>query len=91
MSLAWGQHRWSEGAGTVLWGKDAATYEEERAQAARPENRLFFEGEHCSSTPAWIDGAVESAINAVREIQLRKTGTHLAPAMDRQVAKGICG
>lgn len=91
VSLAWGQHRWSEGAGTVRWGNDAATYEEERAQAARPENRLFFAGEHCSSTPAWIDGAVESAINAVREIQLHKTRTRLAPAMGRQVAKGIFG
>jgi len=90
MSLAWGQYRWSEGAGTVLWGKDAATYEEERAQAARPENRLFFAGEHCSSTPAWIEGAIESAVHAVREIQLHKTRTRLAPAMGRQVSKGMC-
>ena len=81
VSLAWGQHRWSEGAGTVLWGKDAATYEEERAQAARPENRLFFAGEHCSSTPAWIEGAIESAVNAVREIQLHKSRARLALAM----------
>ena len=91
VSLAWGQHRWSEGAGTVLWGKDAATYEEERVQAARPENRLFFAGEHCSSTPAWIDGAIESAVNAVREIQFHQPRTRLAPTMGRQVAKGICG
>lgn len=81
VSLAWGQHQWSEGAGTVLWGKDTATYEEERVQAARPENRLFFAGEHCSSTPAWIDGAIESAVNAVREIQLHKSRTRLVPAM----------
>ena len=83
VSLAWGQHQWSEGAGTVLWGKDTATYEEERVQAARPENRLFFAGEHCSSTPAWIDGAIESAVNAVREIQLHKSRTRLVPAMGR--------
>jgi monoamine oxidase len=75
VSLAWGQHQWSEGAGAVLWGKDATTYDEERVQAALPENRLFFAGEHCSSTPAWIDGAIESAINAVREIQLHKSRT----------------
>jgi monoamine oxidase len=91
VSLAWGQHPWSEGAGAVLWGKDAATYEEERVQAARPESRLFFAGEHCSSTPAWIDGSIESAVNAVREIQLHRTRPRLAPAMGRQVAKGICG
>jgi monoamine oxidase len=83
VSLAWGQHQWSEGAGAVLWGKDAATYEEERAQAARPENRLFFAGEHCSATPAWIDGAIESAVNAVREIQLHKPRTRLISAIGR--------
>jgi monoamine oxidase len=78
VSLPWGQHRWSEGAGTVRWGKDADTYEEELAQAACPENRLFFAGEHCSSTPAWIEGAIESAVQAVREIQFHQPRTHLA-------------
>jgi len=83
VSLAWGQHWWSEGAGTVRWGKDAAACEEERVRAARPENRLFFAGEHCSSTPAWIEGAIESAVNAVREIQLHKPRTSLASAAGR--------
>lgn len=91
VSLAWGQNWWSEGAGTVRWGKDAATSEEERAQAARPENRLFFAGEHCSSKPAWIDGAIESAVNAVCEIQLHTPRPRLVSAMGRQVAEGICG
>jgi monoamine oxidase len=80
VSLAWGQNWWSEGAGTIRWGKDAITCEEERAEAARPENRLFFAGEHCSSTPAWIEGAIESAVNAVREIQLHKPRTLLLSA-----------
>ncbi|MBV9011513.1 MAG: FAD-dependent oxidoreductase [Pseudonocardiales bacterium] len=80
VSLAWGQNWWSEGAGTIRWGKDAITCEEERAEAARPENRLFFAGEHCSSTPAWIEGAIESAVNAVREIQLYKPRTLLLSA-----------
>ncbi len=83
VSFAWGQHRWSAGAGSVLWGKDAATYEEERVQAARPENRLFFAGEHCSSTPAWIEGAIESAVHAVREIQFHQPRTRLASATGR--------
>lgn len=91
VSLAWGQYWWSDGAAAVRWGKDAAACEEERVQAACPENRLFFAGEHCSSTPAWIDGAIESAVNAVREIQLHKPRTRLAPATDRQVSKGVCG
>lgn len=91
VSLAWGQHQWSEGAGAVRWGKDAEASEEERVQAARPENRLFFAGEHCSSTPAWIDGAIESAVNAVCEIQLHKPRPRLVSAAGRQVAEGICG
>jgi monoamine oxidase len=80
VSLAWGRNWWSEGAGAIRWGKDAITCEEERAEAARPENRLFFAGEHCSSTPAWIEGAIESAINAVRGIQWYKPRTLLASA-----------
>jgi monoamine oxidase len=80
VSFAWGQHWWSEGAGTVRWGKDTSVCEEERAHAAAPENHLFFAGEHCSSTPAWIEGAIESAVNAVHEIQLHKPRTRLVSA-----------
>jgi monoamine oxidase len=69
VSQAWGQHRWSDGAGVTRWGKDKAACEEERERAARPEGRLFFAGEHCSSTTAWIDGAIESAFGAVRAIE----------------------
>ena len=80
VSFAWGQRWWSAGAGAVRWGKDAITCEEERACAAQPENNLFFAGEHCSSTPAWIEGAIESAVNAVHEIQLHKSRTRLVSA-----------
>jgi monoamine oxidase len=80
VSLAWRQNWWNEGAGTVRWGKDTITCEEEQVQAAQPENRLFFAGEHCSSTPAWIEGAIESAINVVHEIQFYKPRTRLASA-----------
>lgn len=80
VSFAWGQNWWSEGAGAVRWGKDTTTSEEERAQAAQPENNLFFAGEHCSSTPAWIEGAIESAVTAVREINLHKPRTCPASA-----------
>ncbi|SDJ22070.1 flavin monoamine oxidase family protein [Nonomuraea jiangxiensis] len=69
-SLAWGQHRWSEGAGVTRWGMSVAASEEQRSRAARPQGRLFFAGEHCSSTPAWIDGAIESALEAVGQIRL---------------------
>lgn len=68
-SRAWGQCRWSDGAGVTRWGKDVAACEDERERAARPEGRLYFAGEHCSSTTAWIDGAIESALAAVRAIE----------------------
>ncbi|KWX00852.1 Tryptophan 2-monooxygenase [Carbonactinospora thermoautotrophica] len=80
VSLAWGQHRWSCGGGVTRWGKDAAACEEERALAARPEKRLFFAGEHCSSTTAWMEGAIESAIHAVREITRDEPRTPVAVA-----------
>nr|AHE14776.1 EspO-like indole-3-pyruvic acid imine synthase [uncultured bacterium] len=68
VSVAWGQYRWSGGGCSVRWGLDAAAGEEMRRRVAEPEGHLFFAGEHCSSTPAWIDGAVESAREAVAGI-----------------------
>lgn len=39
----------------------------------RPEGRILFAGEHCSLYHAWIQGALESGLNAARAI-------HEAPA-----------
>ncbi|RLV10264.1 amine oxidase [Streptomyces griseocarneus] len=66
-SAAWGTEPWSVGCAT-RWGKDAAACEEERLRAARPAHRLFFAGEHCSTAPAWIEGAIESAQRAVADL-----------------------
>jgi tryptophan oxidase StaO len=66
---AWGLHRWSLGAATIRWGQEAALCEAERREAARPQKGLFFAGEHCSSKPAWIEGAIESAIDVAHEIE----------------------
>ncbi|MDQ4120007.1 MAG: FAD-dependent oxidoreductase [Acidobacteriota bacterium] len=35
----------------------------------KPENRIFFAGEHASFHPSWMQGALESAIRVVQEIQ----------------------
>jgi len=78
VSQAWGQYRWSYGGGVTRWGKDAAAIEEERELAARPEGHLFFAGEHCSSTTAWIDGAIEGALNAVETISSHQPQTRVA-------------
>jgi hypothetical protein len=79
-SAAWGQHRWTRGGCSVRWGKDDAACEQERMRVARPQGTLFFAGEHCSSTPAWIDGAIESAVNAVSQLMLHDTRPRTAQA-----------
>ncbi|MBH1938225.1 FAD-dependent oxidoreductase [Streptomyces sp. AV19] len=66
-SAAWGHSRGSVGCAT-RWGKSAAACEEERRRAARPVGRLFFAGEHCSDAPAWIEGAIASALDAVNRL-----------------------
>jgi monoamine oxidase len=81
-SVAWGQHRWTGGGCSVRWGKDAAASEEERMRLARPEHTLLFAGEHCSSTPAWINGAIESAVVAVRQLVRHDGGTEAAEAVE---------
>ncbi|MFE9423174.1 flavin monoamine oxidase family protein [Kitasatospora sp. NPDC006697] len=73
----WGSEPSTRGAAAVRWGKDAEACEEERERMARPQGRLFFAGEHCSGHPAWIEGAVESAQQAVRQIH-----RYPAPALD---------
>lgn len=72
----WGARRWSWGAATVRWGQEAALREAERREAARRQKGLFFAGEHCSSKPAWIEGAIESAIDAAHEIEWYEPRAH---------------
>uniref|UniRef100_A0A0C1RJ11 Amine oxidase domain-containing protein n=1 Tax=Tolypothrix bouteillei VB521301 TaxID=1479485 RepID=A0A0C1RJ11_9CYAN len=36
--------------------------------AQRPQNTLFFAGEHCSRFPAWLQGSIESSLEAVLDI-----------------------
>ncbi|MEV0391395.1 FAD-dependent oxidoreductase [Nonomuraea sp. NPDC050643] len=71
VGYAWGRHRWSLGAATIRWGQDARTREEQQWAAARPQGRLFFAGEHCSSMPAWIEGAIESVSDVLRDMESR--------------------
>jgi monoamine oxidase len=70
----WADAPSSLGAAAVRWGKDMSTCESERRSAARRQGRLFFAGEHCSTYPAWIEGAIESADNAVRAIAMHEPG-----------------
>ena len=64
----WGEDKWSRGAATVRWRQSQELREAQRQAAARRQGSLFFAGEHCSTMPAWIEGAIESAVDAVHEI-----------------------
>ncbi|GHF26706.1 flavin monoamine oxidase [Streptomyces mashuensis] len=68
VSVAWDRAPWAWGGCTTRWGKGPEQCEEEIRRASRPCGRMFFAGEHCSSAPAWIEGAVESALRAVEEV-----------------------
>ena len=71
-SIAWGNYEWSGGGCAVHWqdaGQNTAGY----LEAGRRQNNLFFAGEHCSKYPAWLQGSIESALEAVYDIVSDKT------------------
>ena len=62
-SWSWDHHRWSGGA--FAWfmpGQHSALFKD----VVAPEGRIYFAGEHASLTHTWIQGALESALMAVR-------------------------
>ena len=72
-AIRWGSYEFSQGACSVAWYDKA---ERARTHPARNSNsqfmssgRLIFAGEHCSNSPAWIEGAIASANEAVDFIQ----------------------
>lgn len=68
MSVAWGERRWNKGCAARRWGMTDAERAREVERAARPQGRLFFAGEHCSISPAWVNAGIESALGAVAQI-----------------------
>lgn len=79
-TIAWGNYKWSAGGCSISWGsntfdkslqhQDVVTPKESvhYQKAARPQNTLFFAGEHCSKWSAWLQGSIESALQAVHDI-----------------------
>lgn len=59
----WDDDPWAAGAG--LLPTSLAGYE---AEASGPEGRVHFAGEHVSSRPLWMEGAIESGLRVAREI-----------------------
>lgn len=70
-SIAWGNYQWSSGGCTVHWSddmSDESNHTISYLEAARPQKTLFFAGEHCSKYPAWLQGSIESALEAIYDI-----------------------
>ncbi|WP_059007794.1 flavin monoamine oxidase family protein [Streptomyces specialis] len=76
VSVAWGERRWHRGCAARRWGLTEAARVREAERTACPQGRLFFAGEHCSATPAWINAGIETALDAVERIDafLRRAG-----------------
>ncbi len=66
-SYAWYGDRWARGAFALFQpGQQSSLY----ADILKPEGRVLFAGEHCSLHHAWIQGALESGIEAARQIHV---------------------
>jgi monoamine oxidase len=64
-SWCWGEVPWARGAFAVyLPGQVAAFY----AAGTQSEGRIYFAGEHLSSWPGWMQGALASGLRAAREV-----------------------
>jgi monoamine oxidase len=65
-SKSWDDDEWSRGA--YAWFKPGEMHSL-LPHIATPEGRIHFAGEHASSSPGWMEGALESAERVVREVE----------------------
>lgn len=65
ISMYWDDYRWSRGAFCFMLPGDLRRYYH---AAIRPEGRLYFAGEHCSLDQGWMQGAIMSGLQAVKEV-----------------------
>jgi len=64
-SHAWYSDKWARGAFALFAPEQQTSLQKAIVQ---PEGRVYFAGEHCSLYHAWIQGAIESALQVSREI-----------------------
>jgi monoamine oxidase len=64
-SVCWDEDRWARGA--YAWFKPGQM-SDLLPHISRPEGRIHFAGEHASSWPGWMQGAIQSGHRAAREI-----------------------
>jgi monoamine oxidase len=83
-SIAWGNYKWSAGGCSISWESQKNWDSQNMAplmevihykKSAKPQKTLFFAGEHCSRLPAWLQGSIESALEAVYGIVAHKPFT----------------
>lgn len=64
-SIDWETYRWTAGAFVMLKPNELERF---YPAAIRPEGRLYFAGEHCSTDQGWIQGALIASLRAVLQI-----------------------
>ncbi|BAZ10762.1 amine oxidase [Calothrix sp. NIES-4071] len=93
-SIAWGNYEWSAGGCTVHWShdmSDQSIHTSYYLEAAKPQNTLFFAGEHCSKYPAWLQGSIESALQAIYDIVSHKAvKVPATPIQNNLEVSGFC-
>ncbi len=83
-SIAWGNYEWSAGGCAVHWEDDAANTSN-YLEASRRQHKLLFAGEHCSRYPAWLQGSIESALEAVYDIVSDKRKNRVATSFVNKI------
>lgn len=63
-SYFWDEDEWARGAVSIPSAENASL----RSSIIQPEGRIHFAGEHASSAPAWMQGALESGNRVAQEI-----------------------
>ena len=67
-SWCWNEVPWARGAfATYLPGQMVTLY----PAGTQPEGRIHFAGEHLSSWPGWMQGALASGLRAARDVANR--------------------
>lgn len=64
-SLCWAEQPWARGAYSFFEPGQVTSL---TPVIRQPEGRVYFAGEHASSWPGWIQGALESGLRAGREV-----------------------
>src|SRR5262245_31248803 len=64
-SKCWDDDEWARGAYTAFGPGEMTSL---MPHVARPEGRIHFAGEHASSMPGWMNGALEAGNRVAREI-----------------------